>query len=604
MKEVKEGQRDISIFRALWKLLAVMVKAAPVLFIVDIVLSVFHGMSWGVETMMQQRFFDRAVGMAGGTVSFWRALLALVGLGLANVICQVLNGICNFMPMVVERRAGARLSAAIHEKIARLEPAVFDDTKRLEDINKAEEGKTHAFWFVENILSIFDFYLPYFLFMGWYLFSLKPILAAAILIVFIPTALAQVIRTKVFSHLEDVSAPQRRKYEYYESCIVDREYFKETRLLGGFFYFKKLYLDTLDCMQRLSYKATMKSNLFELAMRLLAVGGYCGILFLLYDALMKGEVTVGAFAAVFHSVGALYAIMEEVVCGHMGEVAKSAGAIRNFLRFLDLEESTRQGMQSAGWGDIVLENVCFSYPDAPGEAVHNVNLTLKRGETLAVVGENGSGKSTLIRLISGLYTPSSGSVRHNGIETKSLSFASLFARTSAVFQKYQRYQMTLEENITISAVQKGSGEKELNRVCAMAGTDAADPAFPEGYQTMLSREFDGVDLSGGQWQRVAIARGFFRDHDLIILDEPTAAIDPYEETQIYNRFAEISKDRSAVIVTHRLGSVKLADRIAVMKEGELVQLGTHEELIAQEGEYRRLYDAQRQWYGEEQQPAG
>ena len=115
---------------------------------------------------------------------------------------------------------------------------------------------------------------------------------------------------------------------------------------------------------------------------------------------------------------------------------------------------------------------------------------------------------------------------------------------------------------------------------------------------MLSRKFGGIDLSGGQWQRVAIARGFFRSHDLIIPDEPTAAIDPYEETRIYNRFAEIARDKTAVIVTHRLGSVKLADRILVMKEGEAVQTGTHEELIARDGEYKSLYEAQEQWYSE------
>ncbi|MCI8801303.1 MAG: ATP-binding cassette domain-containing protein [Lachnospiraceae bacterium] len=130
----------------------------------------------------------------------------------------------------------------------------------------------------------------------------------------------------------------------------------------------------------------------------------------------------------------------------------------------------------------------------------------------------------------------------------------------------------------------------------MAGTETA--SFPEGYETMLSREFGGIDLSGGQWQRVAIARGFFRSHDLIILDEPTAAIDPYEETRIYNRFAEIARDKTAVIVTHRLGSVKLADRILVMKEGEAVQTGTHEELIVRDGEYKRLYEAQEQWYSD------
>ena len=154
--------------------------------------------------------------------------------------------------------------------------------------------------------------------------------------------------------------------------------------------------------------------------------------------------------------------------------------------------------------------------------------------------------------------------------------------------------MTLAENIVISDPGAESGKARLDSVCAMAWTEPG--AFPQGYDTMLSREFDGIDLSGGQWQRVAIARGFFRGHDLIILDEPTAAIDPYEETRIYNRFAEIARDKSAVIVTHRLGSVKLADRILVMKDGEAVQMGTHEELIAREGEYKRLYEARRESY--------
>ncbi len=251
----------------------------------------------------------------------------------------------------------------------------------------------------------------------------------------------------------------------------------------------------------------------------------------------------------------------------------------------------------------MLENVSFSYPAGKREdgtpeqikyAVKNVSLTLRKGETLAVVGENGSGKSTLIRLIAGLYLPVEGTVRKNGVDTRRLTMDALTCRASAVFQKYQRYQMTLAENIVISDSGAESEKARLDSVCAMAGTEPG--AFPQGYDTMLSREFDGIDLSGGQWQRVAIARGFFRGHDLIILDEPTAAIDPYEETLIYNRFAEIAREKSAVIVTHRLGSVKLADRILVMKDGEAVQIGTHDELIAREGEYKRLYEAQEQWY--------
>ena len=196
--------------------------------------------------------------------------------------------------------------------------------------------------------------------------------------------------------------------------------------------------------------------------------------------------------------------------------------------------------KAPAWGDVTLDDVSYSYPNAERPALSHVSLTLRRGETLAVVGENGSGKSTLIRLLSGLYLPSEGAVLHNGVDTRNIDPGALYQNTSAVFQKYQRYQMTLRENLTISESEKPSGDALLGDICHMAGCDPNDTSFTTGYDTMLSREFDGVDLSGGQWQRIAIARGFYRSHNLIILDEPTAAIDPYEETRIYNRFAELS----------------------------------------------------------------
>lgn len=599
MKQRAKNNSEKRVWLIFWRLFPQIMKAAPVLLWVEIVLSVCHGVSWGVETVMQQHFFDAAAGLAAGSIAWGQVFLSLGLLGCANVACQVLNGVANYLPSVLEGKAGGQLSEAIHRKAARLDPAVFEDTQKLDDINKAERGKQSAFWLVCDIIMIFAFYVPYFLFMGWYLFTLKPVLAAAILIVFFPTAFAQFIRSKVFSNLEDESAPVRREYEYYENCMVGREYFRETRLLGGFYFFKKLYLEALDHMQRLRCRAAMKSNLFELAMRVLTAAGYCAILLLLFDSLMKGQVSVGAFAAVFNSVGFLYSIMEEVICRHLVNIAQDIGTIRNYLNFLELDERAGQRDTAPGWGDIVLEHVSFSYPGGKKKAVEDVSFILKKGETLAVVGENGSGKSTLIRLICGLYLPDEGSVYMNGIKTGTLSTNALFSGTSAVFQKYQRYQMTLRENITVSGPGKACRDETLDHICRMAGTGQDENAFPDGYETMLSREFDGVDLSGGQWQRVAIARGFFREHHLIILDEPTAAIDPYEETRIYNQFAEISKDKSAVIVTHRIGSVKLADRIVVMKEGRAVQIGSHEKLIAEKGgEYRRLYESQQQWYQE------
>jgi len=194
---------------------------------------------------------------------------------------------------------------------------------------------------------------------------------------------AQKARMKAFSDLEDESAPVRREYEHYEACMVSREFFRETRLLGGFSYFKRLYLEALDLMQRLKYKASMKSNLFELSMRILTVAGYVGILFLLFDALMKREVSVGAFAAVFNSLGMLYSLMEEIICRHISDMAQNMGSIQNYLNFLDLEERKSERSEEPGWGDIVLTDVSFSYPGAEADAIREVSFTLKKGETLA-----------------------------------------------------------------------------------------------------------------------------------------------------------------------------------------------------------------------------
>jgi len=232
-----------------------------------------------------------------------------------------------------------------------------------------------------------------------------------------------------------------------------------------------------------------------------------------------------------------------------------------------------------------------------GEADYGVSFDIKPKETVAIVGENGSGKSTLIKLITGYYKPSEGEVKLNGNDTRDTSFPSVAKRLSAVFQRYPHYAMTLRENLAIGDISKEPTDEALRKACAMSGFSPEEKWLPNGFDTMLSREFDdGVGLSGGQIQRIAIARAFYRNSSIIILDEPTAAIDPIEEARIYGRFAELSKDRTSFIVTHRLASVKIADRIIMMKEGKAVEMGTHDELMALDGEYKRMYDSQRQWY--------
>ncbi|MGH4126004.1 MAG: ABC transporter ATP-binding protein [Clostridium sp.] len=546
-----------------------------------------------------QRLFDSVTDLAANKGTLKAAVLALILLSAVKVLEQIASGVANFIGETYDVKTTGKLSHIINMKMARLDPICFENTEILDDINKSYLGVKFAKNFINTITDIMTLYVPYFLFMGVYLFTLKPILAASLLLVFFPVLLTQLLRVKVFAELEDDSATLRRKGQYYENCLADREYLKETRILGACPYFMRLLKETLVQMNHLKWKAEVKTNLIELSMKMVSLAGYLGILWMLFDALMMQQITVGAFAAVFASVGSMFNMMEDVICGRLGYYAENFGKIQNYLRFLDLpERGEDEKIQGKTFhGDIILEDVSFSYPLSNRNAVENVNLTIHSGETIAVVGENGSGKSTLIRLCAGLYLPKNGRVLHNNKSTKDFTPSALFTGISGVFQKYQRYQLSLSDNITMSEMEADSKtQKDIKNATTQAGIETNTEIFPNGYDTMLSREFDGVDLSGGQWQKVAIARGFYREHELIILDEPTAAIDPVEETKIYKRFAEIAKDKTAVVVTHRLGSIKFADRIVVMKEGRIVGIGTHDKLLSNCRLYADMWEAQAQYY--------
>ena len=588
--------KKINFFRAFLLMVSRFARVSPVLFIVFIIVLFAHGIARAALVPATQIFLERAADFAAQKVTLSDVIVGLLILGLAHVCRQILHGVHHIIMLMYLRRAEGVLSLEIHQKLSRISPIDFEDTQTLDDMNKAIQGKNDAVFFTDSIVSMLCFYTPYFIFMAVYLMNIKPILIILLVLVFTPTFLTHILRTSVFAKAEDKAAPIRREFDYYELCLTGREYFKETRILGAFPYFKKLYTDSLSLLNKLIYRASVKASIIELCVKLFSLFGYIGILFLLFDLLMKGEISVGAFAAIFTSLEMVFSLMRELVIDNLGESAKNLSRVQNYLRFLQLPEREGEDTKLPTDTCIDLQSVSFSYPNTGQKAVDNVTVTIQHGETIAIVGENGSGKTTLVRLITGMYLPEEGEILYGEINTKTISASSLFKNISAVFQKYQRYQMTLRENIGISNADDAAGDTVLDAISMQAGIDKNDSNFINGYDTMLSREFDGVDLSGGQWQRVAIARSFFRTHQLIVLDEPTAAIDPIEETKIYNRFAEISKNKTAIIVTHRLGSVKLADRILVMKHGKLAEQGTHADLMAVNGEYNRLYKSQEQWY--------
>jgi ATP-binding cassette subfamily B protein len=316
--------------------------------------------------------------------------------------------------------------------------------------------------------------------------------------------------------------------------------------------------------------------------------------FLLFLSTLNGTISVGAFAAIFAALGQIFDIMQSVMRWDINGITREVGKVTNFFRILDLPERTGiEGTHNFTKG-IVVENVSFIYPGRDEHALSNVSLTITDGETIAIVGENGSGKSTLVRLLTGMYTPSEGRVLIGGLDTIFTAPSSIYYDISGVFQEYQRYKMTLFDNVIISNTKIEHDKSTVEEVLKDAGfkLDVNNIEL----DTMLSPEFEGIELSGGQWQRLAIARGLYRRNNFIVLDEPTAAIDPLEENMIFTQFKKLIKGKCAVLVTHRLGPARLANRIIVMDAGEIIDVGTHEELLSRPGKYADMWAAQVQWY--------
>ena len=596
---LKGVQKKKSLWQVILYGLKFTLKHMPAIFTAFCLFALANAITDGFILLVMNWFFDSVEGALKNQVPLKHVYLIIVAMGLVYVLASVMSGGRSMMFMALIDKVNGEISRTIHEKMARINPIHLEDIEFHDDIEKAARGAHSMLVFVVNwgIVMIVMYYIPYFLLVGLYLRNLKPEFVFAFVIMLIPIAFAQLIRTRIIAKLEDETAPLTREYRHYDAAITDKEYFKETRLLGAYPFFFRRLKSTLTSLAKADWQAAKKTSLLELCINILSAAGYMAIVIMLIKALLMGEISIGAFVAVFTAMGMMYENLEYVVNDHFGAMMRDMGKAQNYFRYMEMPERAGADMQANFEEGIVAKDISFMYPGTQHLSISDVSLVIKAGETIAIVGANGAGKTTLVRLLLGLYMPNEGTVVANGMDTALANEKSLFAGVSGVFQRFQKYELTLNENVRAGDF---ASEETIDSAMRLANVDINSGNFPNGTDTMLSRSFEGgVDLSGGEWQRVAIARGLYRKHNLIVLDEPTAAIDPLEESRIYKQFVDISQGKTAVIVTHRLGSTRIADRVVVMNKGKIAETGTHDELMQHCGLYAEMFHAQAGWYDED-----
>lgn len=562
------------------------------LFCWNYALTLTQGITNAVPIIALQVFMDQIAAVSGNNTDWWTVIAALLLFLSMKTISHVIKGVTDYNYEYYDLKVSHAVTYKTNRKVSLLAALFFEEKENLDSVEKGYAGTRQVRRVVDTTMMILLYYIPEVLVIAYYLYQANPFLPFIIPIILVAIIAVERIQEKYYSNLEAATANLTRKIEVYGDYVSDLKHYKETAMLGLQPYFSDKVQQCLQDRSRVRWECFCKSNKLELLEKAVTLLGHILVLGLLFLCVLNGGTTVGVFAALVTSIDSLF----EMIDGLVGELSSGfteiMGKVKNYLAIHDMQRKDQNTTTDETLESISFDRVSFCYPNQTTPALQNISLTINKGEHIAVVGENGAGKSTLVKLLSGIYEPTQGRVVIKGEHCPGQSIPSFRNKISAVFQNYGRYQMSIADNVKIGDINKGSDVTEtLNRVGLVV---SGDSGLTEN--TLLSREFGGVELSGGQWQRLAIARGFYRQSDWVFLDEPTSAIDPNEEGELFRLFHELTQDKTSVIVTHRLGSIKYADKVLVVSNGEIAGFDTHDTLLKNCKEYRRIWESQSEMY--------
>ena len=418
-------------------------------------------------------------------------------------------------------------------------------------------------------------------------------------------------------HFSNLSFQLYRQYTgadreawYYHLLMTSIDFAKEIRVFGAGPYFIRKYNQLRDTLRQVSLRLDLRRAWFELAAGALATTTVYASYAFIASRVIAGLATLGDLAMYYQAFQRGLGFLQEFLTGFT-DLYESNLFLTNLYEFLDLKSkitapSSPRAFPKPMRSGIVFDHVSFQYPTSQREALRDIQLEIHPGEVIALVGENGSGKTTLVKLLCRLYDPNQGQITIDGIGLSEFHPGDLRQEIGVIFQDYAHYNLSARLNIEIGDINNPADDQRVQAAATRADIHRTIQSLPHGYETVLGKLFeDGEELSIGQWQKIALARAFLRRSQVIILDEPTSALDPRAEYEVFLKFRELLENRTAILISHRLSTVRMADRIYVMQDGRIVERGTHDQLIAQGGHYAQLYEIQARQYqlsGNQHQP--
>lgn len=561
------------------------VLASPVYFLAVVLVSIASGLSYGFITMRTQIFFTMLenINSLEDTNVFYTSLMLFV---VSIAVNFFLNGLLNYLIEIDARLISLKTNALLHKKVDTLAPIFFEDASNLEKLSLAREGAFINGYIAMIVVLFFTSTIPSIMSVSFFLFKINFILGFVFIGIAIPNL---IVFKKMWKNYEDTNEEllrAQRKRNTIEQMLTSKTFFKETRTLNIESFLKPKFKSACEEYEQKSillklknYKLNFKSNMVCLCFYVLTFS-YALCL------LLTNKIGIADFGVFFTSFSTMIFLIENIFDNDFSVVRDSIHELISLYSIFDATCESKLSIILTSAPEIIVQDVSFCYPGAEKACLQDINFRIKQNQVLAIVGENGAGKTTLSKLLIGLYEPTVGDVKLDNYNTKTHSF---FHDISVVNQNFCTYYETIIENIKLGSCDKS--ETELETFYDVN----AKKLFPDK-DLQIGREFGGVELSMGKGQRLAILRGGYKDSFYLVLDEPTASIDPESESEIIRELQAMTENRTAIVVTHRLAFTKRADKILVLYNGKQIEFGSFDELMTNKGYFYEMFSKQAQWY--------